>query len=216
MDGKYGTVRDVLVPEIQLTIFINMIRMQQLLMELSLHGVQPYTTDFVWHGPEDNWYQHNDAYTCEIECDGHRVLLHISYNEGAPGVASNGNEDGSWDFAFFVRDENGGIWTTLQNRGTTKGAINTLRFFKTIGLALRDFVDSHHSINIINITGSDSTDAKSLQKSRVYAGFLESNPELADYRVMRYGSGRVYLIRKNREMPIPDASGIDTPNNPKM
>ena len=193
-----------------------MIRLKNILAEITLSNVQPYTTDFVWRGPEDNWYQDSDEYTCEIECDGHRVMLNMLYHESALGVAINGNEDGSWDFSFFARDENGGGWTTLQDRGSTKGAINTLRLFKTIGLALRDFVDSHHSINIINITGSDRTDAKSLQKSRVYAGFLESNPEFTDYRVMRYGSGRVYLIRKNREMPIPDASGIDTPNNPTM
>jgi hypothetical protein len=190
--------------------------MQQLLMEISLYGVQPYTTDFVWHGSEHYLYQDKDQYTCEIDCDGHRVLMVMSYNEGIPGIAINGNEDGSWDFAFFVRDENGGIWTTLQDRGSTKGAINTLRLFKTIGLALRDFVDSHHSIDIINITGSDSTNAKSLQKSRVYAGFLESADYFADFRVVRYGSDRVYLIRKKRELPVPDASGIDTPNNPTM
>jgi hypothetical protein len=140
----------------------------------------------------------------------------MMYNDGAPQQLHH-NAEGSWDFSFFVRSRDGDGWTVAQSHGVARGAVNTLRLFKTIGLALRAFIDTHTNINIINITGSDRTDAKSAQKSRVYAGFLASNPELSDFRVQTFGiANRVYMIRRNIDQPRPDASGIDTPNDPNM
>ena len=197
-----------------------MILLKTLLHEISMDTVKPYTTDFVWHGPEDFWYQDGDTYTSEIDCDGHPVMLHMEYNEHTTPQELRGVEPGVWSFSFFVRSAQRNSWTVQQDNGAIKGTINTLRLFKTIGLGLQDFVASHHSIDVIDITGADRTDAKGEQKSRVYIGFLESNPlstGLDTYRVARYGS-QVYLVRQRvlPQVPQPDASGIDTPNDPNM
>ena len=193
-----------------------MIRLKQLLQEISLSGVQPYATDFVWHGSEHNWYLDGDFYTCEVDCDGHRILMNMEYAVGS-AVAKQHEIEGSWVFSFFVRTKDGYGWTVQQDRGAAKGDINTLRVFKTIGLALRDFVDTHHSINVIDITGSDFAEEKSAQKSRVYAGLIASNPELSDFRVMTFGRyDQLCMVRKRLDEPQPDASGIDTPNNTTM
>ena len=196
-----------------------MIRLQHLLTEISLSNVQSYQTRFVWRpmgGNTSDTYEDMDTWNCEIDCDGVRVLANMMYNDGAPQQLHH-NAEGSWDFSFFVRSRDGDGWTVAQSHGVARGAVNTLRLFKTIGLALRAFIDTHTNINIINITGSDRTDAKSAQKSRVYAGFLASNPELSDFRVQTFGiANRVYMIRRNIDQPRPDASGIDTPNDPNM
>ena len=48
MAGKYGTVRDVLAGYLQLTIFINMIRLKSLLTEISFGNIKPYVEDIHW------------------------------------------------------------------------------------------------------------------------------------------------------------------------
>lgn len=196
-----------------------MILLKTLLQEINLQHVRPYTVDFVWHGPEEYMYEDGDTYTCEIDCDGHAVLLSMDYSESSvpPSLRNSGKWGGAWNFAFFVRGEssdNSPHWTTQQDRGQVKGNINTLRLFRTIGLGIRDFVDSHHSIDIINITGADNSTAKGIQKSRIYIGFLESSTEFWDYRIVKYAS-HVYLVNQRR-LAQPDASGIDTPNDPNM
>jgi hypothetical protein len=193
-----------------------MIQLKQLLQEISLSGVQPYTTQFVWDGLNHDSYQDGDEYTCYVQCDEHRVLLHMEYVDGA-SVAKHHSVEGSWVFSFFVRTADGYGWTVQQDRGVAKGDINTLRFFKTIGLALRAFIDTHPGVDIIDITGSDFAEEKSAQKSRVYAGLIASNPELSDFRIMTFGRyDQMCMIRRNMNQPRPDASGIDTPGDPTM
>jgi hypothetical protein len=194
-----------------------MIKLRNILTEISLAGVQPYQTQFVWRkiGHNSDEYVDMDSWNCELDCDGIRVLANMMYNDMKP--MPNVPGEGSWDFSFFVRSREGEGWTVAQNHGVARGAVNTLRLFKTIGLALRNFIDTYPGVDIINITGSDRTDAKGAQKSRVYAGFLSSNPELSDFRVQSFGiSNRTYMIRKNPQQPRPDASGIDTPGDPNM
>lgn len=195
-----------------------MILLKHILAEISLSGVQPYTTHFTWSSPARVPFADGDVCECVVDCAGHSVLLTMEY-ETDTSVAKQHSEEGNWMFAFYVRqraaDEWG--WTTQQDRGAAKGAINTLRFFKTIGLALRRFIDTHPGIDIIDITGSDFTKEKSEQKSRVYAGLIASNPELSDFRVMRFGRyNQMCLVRQNPDQPRPDASGVDTPGDPNM
>jgi hypothetical protein len=201
-----------------------MILLQHLLTEISLSNVQPYQTQFVWRpiGGSSRFayrgeYEDMDTWNCELDCDGVRVLANMMYSDIVPMPNSPVPAEGSWDFSFFVRAREGVGWTVAQNHGVARGQVNTLRLFKTIGLALRAFIDTHPNVDIINITGSDRTDAKGAQKSRVYAGFLASNPELADFRVQSFGiSNHIYMIRRNPQQPKPDASGIDTPGDPNM
>ena len=192
-----------------------MIRLKHILAEISLAGVEPYTTHFLWRArsihPGD--YAEGDEMVCEIECNGHPVFMSMYYTEDVP----NPGGEGSWDFSFFVRSRDNSGWTVQQDRGGAKGDINTLRFFKTIGLALRAFITTHPNIDIINITGSDFTAEKGAQKSRVYAGLIAANPELSDFRVVTFGKyNQLYMVRKNLNLPRADASGIDTPGDPSM
>lgn len=195
-----------------------MIRLKHILAEISLAGVEPYTTHFLWRGRTrgEERYRDGDDFVCEIECNGHPILMNMMYADGTP-IAWTHQSEGNWEFSFFVRARSNDGWTTQQDRGGAKGDINTLRLFKTIGLAIRRFVDTFPNIDIINIDGSDFTEVKSAQKSRVYAGLIASNPELSDFRVMTFGKyNGLYMVRRNLDAPRADASGIDTPGDPNM
>lgn len=180
------------------------------MQEISLAGVQPYVTRFKWR--DLGGYQ--ETYETQFQADGHPI--HMVFNHFS---RSRFGDTGEWSFGFFVQNHRwAGIrdmqinWTTTAGVSAVAGDINTLRLFKTIGLAIRDFADTHANIDVIDITGADTSDDKEQQKSRIYARFLQTNSELADFRV-EHGATKLYLVRKQAR---PDASGIDTPNNPNM
>jgi hypothetical protein len=76
-----------------------------------------------------------------------------------------------------------------------------------------DFVRIYDATSI-DVTGSDNLPDKDMQKTRIYRALLAANSaELATagYSVLDR-SGKLFLVRKSRA----DASGIDTPNDPRM
>ena len=189
-----------------------MIKLKHLLTEISLSGVQPYTTQFTWR---DRW---GDAksFETQIMADTQPILIKFDHY-----YRSQFGDTGEWQFAFFVQDRQMAAvrdaranWTTSARSSAAAGETNTLRFFKTIGLAIRDFADTHPGVDVIDITGGDNNPDKEQQKSRIYARFLQTNPDLSDFRV-EHGSVKLYLVRKQGQAR-PDASGIDTPGDPNM
>lgn len=190
-----------------------MILLRHLLAEISLSTVQPYTTQFVW---TDKW---DDATTFETQFQADEQHIQINIRRYK---TSQFADSGEWIFSFFTHNRVQANampgrynWTTSAKDSAAAGQVNTLRLFKTLGQAIRDFADTHEGVDVIDITGGDIATDKEQQKSRIYANFLRSNPDLSDFRV-ELGSTRLYLVRKNTDKPRPDASGIDTPGDPNM
>jgi hypothetical protein len=189
-----------------------MIRLKHILTEISLHGVQPYATKIAW---TDKW-DDQETFESQFQADGQPILLRMDlYHDSKFG------DSGEWHFSFFVQNRRTADrnhprvnWTTSADSSAAAGELNTLRLFKTIGLAIRDFADTHAGVDVIDITGGDNYPEKEFQKSRIYARFIASNPELSDFRV-EHGATKLFLVRRPGHAS-PDASGIDTPNNPDM
>jgi hypothetical protein len=179
-------------------IFINMIRLTGLLTEITLGSVAPYATQFVW---QDKW---GDAqvFECKFMADSQPITMTM-----ARWKNSRHGDDGEWQFAYFVRSKDGATWTTTSKQSAARGELNMLRLFKTIGEAIRDFADQHAGVDVIDVSGSDSSDDKSAQKTRIYMELLQSNPDLNAFNVVQ-GATRLYLVRKSTGAQ-PDATGIE-------
>jgi len=183
-----------------------MILLKHLLAEISLSSVQPYATQFVWTDP----YGDADFYESDFEAEGNRIRMTMNHFN-----RSRFGDSGEWQFAYFVRSKDGQGWTTSAGQSAVAGAVNVFRIMKTVGQALCDFVETHLGVDVIDVSGGDMNSNKEMQKSRIYADFFRTNPDLAAFRV-EHGATRLFLVRKNSDKPQPDASGIDTPGDPNM
>lgn len=191
-----------------------MIKLKHLLAEINLSAVQPYTTQHVWR---DKW-DDAESFETQFQADGQTIQMTMNHY-----TRSQFSDSGEWQFAFFAQDRGiGGApvaarhnWTTSAALSAATGQVDTFRLFKTVGLAIRDFADTHPGVDVVDITGGDINTDKEQQKSRIYARFLATNPDLSDFRV-ELGSTKLFLVRKNMDRAQPDASGIDTPGTPGM
>jgi hypothetical protein len=183
-----------------------MIRLKSLLAEISLSTVKPYATQFVWR---DKWSD-GEFFDCTIDAEGHPIMLSMHHFH-----RSQLGDSGEWQFAYFVRSRDSEGWTTSAGLSSVAGAVNVLRLFKTMGEAVRDFAETHPNVDVIDVSGGDMNSNKEMQKSRIYAELLASNPDLNAFKLV-HGATRLYLVRKNPDRAQPDASGIDTPGDPNM
>jgi hypothetical protein len=122
--------------------------------------------------------------------------------------SSRHSDSGEWQFAYFVRSGDDDGWTTTTRYSAAQGSVNTYRLFKTIGEAIRDFANTQPDVDVIDISGSDMSDAKGAQKSRIYIEFLRTNPDLREFNILADGR-HVYLIRKTAAGKTADATGIE-------
>jgi hypothetical protein len=176
-----------------------MIRLRDLLTEISLASVTPYATQFVWR---DNWGD-AESFETKFEADSQPITMTMT-----KWKSSRHSDSGEWQFAYFVRTKDDNGWTTTTRDSASRGELNTYRLFKTIGEAIRDFANTQPGVDVIDITGSDTYDAKSAQKSRIYIEFLRTNPDLSEFNIMADGR-HVYLIRKTDSAKSADATGIE-------
>lgn len=181
-----------------------MIRLKDLITEISLASVTPYATQFVWK----DRYGDGESWQCNFEADSQPITMTMMLWK-----RSQFGDSGEWQFAYFVRTGDGQGWTTSVASSSARGALNTLRLFKTLGEAIRDFADTVPGVDVIDVTGGDGNVSKETQKTRIYTDLLRANPDLAAFRVVQ-GATRLFLVRKADSRA--DASGIDTPNDPNM
>ncbi len=165
-----------------------MILLKQLLSEISLGGVQPYTTQFTWR-LEGDWRE------ATIDADGVKINLSMvpeGYNE--------------WGFAIITPTADGRGVTVAHSRSAAVGQINYLRLMSTVAEALLDFVAQWQPAPI-DVTGSDTASTqKDLQKTRIYRGLLSANAArlaAAGYTVLDR-SGKLYIVRRSTA----DSTGI--------
>jgi hypothetical protein len=174
-----------------------MIKLKDILTEITLGSVEPYATHFEWR---DKWGD-GDSYEARFEADSQPILMNIHHF-----ARSAFADSGTWEFAFFARSQDDAGWTVRGDRGTAAGQVSYLRLIKTIGLALRDFIDTVPGVDVIDITGSDEgVGEKGPQKTAIYRQLLASNPVMSEFELSDW-NGKLYMIRrlKNRY----DATGI--------
>jgi hypothetical protein len=161
-------------------IFINMIRLNDLLTEITFGNTQPYATQFVWEETyADRLWQ--TGFTHE----GVEVRFDISEFYHAPG-----------NYAFAITTKSTRGWTLSHDRSHSRGALSYPRILLTAFEAIVDFINTH-APKAIDITGSDPEGSISAQKTRIYQALLASNSaKLAaiGYRVLPRG-GKLWLVR---------------------
>ena len=180
-----------------------MIKLKDILREITLGSVEPYATHFEWR---DKWGD-GDSYEARFTAESQPILMNIHHF-----AKSAFADSGTWEFAFFARSQDDAGWTVRGDRGTAAGQVSYLRLIKTIGLALRDFIDTTPGVDVIDITGSDEgMGEKGPQKTAIYRQLLASNPMMSEFTFREWG-GKLYMIRKN--ISRADATGIkDQPSD---
>jgi hypothetical protein len=170
-----------------------MIRLRDLLAEITLGSVTPYATQFVW-GDE---FSPNSLQT-QFTADGHRVIFNmmpIGHNE--------------WIFTMLTDakdDTMPGNLTTSHQRSVAAGNISYLRLMRTAAEAIIDFCAAH-SPEAVDVSGGDSDTEKAIQKTRIYQGFIQSNASrlaAAGYGTLNR-NGKLYIVRRSNA----DATGIE-------
>jgi hypothetical protein len=176
-----------------------MIRLKDLLQEISLASVSPYATQFVW---QDKWGD-AESWECKFEADSQPITMTMT-----KWKSSRHSDHGEWQFSYFVRTKDDNGWTTTTRYSAASGHVNTFRLFRTIGEAIRDFANTQPDVDVIDISGSDTYDAKGAQKSRIYVELLRTNPDLREFNILADGT-HVYLIRKTAAGKTADSTGIE-------
>lgn len=179
-----------------------MIRLKDLLQEITLGSVEPYATYFDW---VDKWGD-RESFECKFTAQGdspvsQTILMNIHHF-----ARSAFADSGVWEFAFFTQTADGQGYTVRGDRSAAQGQVNYLRLIKTIGMALRDFIDTVPGVDVIDITGSDEgMGEKGPQKTAIYRQLLQSNPMMSEFDLREWG-GKLFMIRKN--ISRADATGI--------
>jgi len=174
-----------------------MIKLKDILREITLGSVEPYATHFEW---QDKWGD-GDSYEARFTAESQPILMNIHHF-----AKSAFADSGTWEFAFFAQSQDAAGWTVRGDRGTAAGQVSYLRLIKTIGLALRDFIDTVPGVDVIDITGSDEgMGVKGPQKSAIYRQLLAANPLMSEFDLKEF-RGKLYMIRKN--ISRADATGV--------
>jgi len=174
-------------------IYVYMIRLQDLITEITLGGIQPYATYiFTWTQEGTHHWE------TRIMADGEPIIFAF--------VRTSHMDGGEWSFAMMSQDRSREGFTVSHARSAATGQLNYLRLMRTAAEAILDFARIYAPM-AIDITGSDTTStAKDLQKTRIYKGLLDANAAAlatAGYTVLMR-NGKLWLVRKSTA----DSTGI--------
>ena len=169
-------------------IYVYMIRLQDIITEITLGAATPYATQFTWS-------LNGGHRECEVNADGIKILF---------AFTSHGR--GEWDFAMLTPTADRGGWTVAHSRSAAPGSVSYLRLMSTAAEALLDFCTQWQPA-VIDVTGSDtSSTAKDLQKTRIYRAMLQANASrlaAAGY-TWTHQLGKLWITRRTEA----DATGI--------
>jgi hypothetical protein len=175
-----------------------MIRLQDLLTEISLASVSPYATQFVWRKP----HPEDDIWECDFTAASQPIKMVMQrWRTPLPHFESE------YQFAFMTRGADDRGWSTAGGNTSASGAVNVLALLKTVALAIRDFADQTPDCDVIDITGADAAYEKGEQKSRIYAELFRENGMHTGFTMKSYG-GKLYLIRTQINGRTADATGV--------
>jgi hypothetical protein len=177
-----------------------MIRLQDILTEISLASVSPYATQFVWSKP----HTEDEIWEADFSAEGQPIKMVMQrWRTPLPHFESE------YQFAFMTRGADDAGWSTAGGNTSASGAINVLALLKTVALAIRDFSDQTPDCDVIDITGADAAYAKGEQKSRIYAELFRENGMNTGFAMKEYG-GKLYLIRTGIRGRTADATGVSS------
>ncbi len=140
-----------------------MIRLKNLLSEITFGTSEPYATKFTWH-------EYQESYRTSFTDDAGNtidVVFDQNYTLGD-------DEDASYELSFWVNK-------SYDANKANAGQANYIRIMATIAAALYSFINYAAYPRMIEFSGSDSDPAKAEQKSRLYQMFAATNKtKLAD------------------------------------
>ena len=179
-----------------------MIKLKSLLTEITLGGITPYMTRFVW---DESASSRNaiEYVECTVPCDGISIKFNFDKQWGR-------EDESNWSFSIISPstdpDTERRNWTISHTRSDATGNVSYMRLMRTALEAVLDFVHTYAPTSI-DVTGSDTIPEKDLQKTRIYRALLAANAaELATsgYTVLDR-SGKLFIVRKSNA----DATGIE-------
>ena len=170
-----------------------MIKLKDLLTEISMQGLTPYATQFTWR-----LFSSTHMYDTQVNIDG--VMLNMTMLRDDPY-----SESLAWTFSFFLPYKyDAGRFTFNARDSVAPDDISYLRIMLTCAYAVRDFADTY-PVDIIDLSGRDSGYGKSAQKTRIYHELLKSNQHMfADFKIQKSFTGDLFLIRTQQA----DSTGI--------
>lgn len=138
------------------------IRLRDLVTEITLNNIAPYTTDFDW---EDT----SVGYEFEFQDDaGNWISVFMSSHT----VSYDDEDSDTFEVSFFVK--NSEVPNYSINRHVRSTTSNYLRIMVTVGAAILDFL-KHRQPDFLEFTGADSDPKKAAQKTRLYTQFTQDN-----------------------------------------
>ena len=183
-----------------------MIRLADLLTEISLGSVTPYATSFVWRKP----HPEDDIWESDFSAEGQPIKMVMQrWRTPIPHF------EYEYQFAFFTRGRDDRGWSTTSSNSDGRGAINVLALLKTVALAIRDFSDQTPDCDVIDVTGADSAALKGEQKTRIYAALFRDNGMSSGFAMKQWGD-KLYLIRTGIRGRTADASGVEDESGPEV
>jgi hypothetical protein len=178
-----------------------MIRLKDILTEITLSNVQPYATQFTWDKSDP------DFINTSVSCDGEMVEFAFQKLRIALEL---GDDEVEYVFTIATRREEGEYqalgWTIRHDSSNARGKIDYLRLMRTVAEAILDFIRIF-APDGIDITGSDPNAKKDLQKTRIYRNLIHSNS--AELTAVGYTildqMGKLFIVRKSNA----DTTGIE-------
>ena len=182
-----------------------MIRLKSILTEITLTGAAPYATEFTWDEQSSSRMDIEFVET-RVSCDGVMMAFNFDKQWGR-------DDEANWSFSILSKSTDPNTerrnWTISHSRSDATGKVSYMRLMRTALEAVLDFVHTYTPTSI-DVTGSDNSADKDLQKTRIYRALLAANAaELATsgYTVLDR-SGKLYIVRKSNA----DSTGINNTN----
>ena len=140
-----------------------MIRLKNLLSEITFGTSEPYATKFVWH-------EYQESFRTAVNDDaGNTIDIVFDQN-----VTLGYDDEAAYELSFWV---NKSYDVTVAKAGQA----NYIRIMATIAAALYSFINYAGYPRMIEFSGSDSDPEKAAQKTRLYQMFATTNKtKLAD------------------------------------
>lgn len=179
-----------------------MIRLSNLLTEITLGSTQPYANQFAWSSAERGW---GTSISVKIPCDGLDVDFVFTTDTPSDSDASE------YIFAYAVRPR-GAAENFSMSHAPQAGtqSIDYMRLMRTIQEAMVSFI-REYAPSSIDVTGFDYNTKSDLKKTRIYRNLLHSNRGMLQqlgYDVLDR-AGRLWIVRNTQY----DATGIKDKTN---
>ena len=137
------------------------IRLKDLVFEITLANIEPYTTQIAW---EDG----SMGYEFKFRDDAGNDISVFMADNGVNDEA----DDPVYEASFFVKNSKSNYYSATQHTQSTTA--NYLRIMATVGAAIMDFLTRFEPY-FVEFTGADSDPKKAAQKTRLYSQFARDN-----------------------------------------